>query len=175
MTRRPSYHADCRHFFARRGGWLPSTACAVVYLSTTAVLHSACGLSNRVRPGPESSPRSVWMSKGDFDQSIRELVPAKWIPEEDKQRLSQARGRRGAERYRERKREREMWVSSRRPNPCTSLLMAQTGSGAAVSSLPCPSPTERKKLGIAIEQGRGDEDGDFDLLTVEAVCGQNCS
>ncbi|CBJ31781.1 conserved unknown protein [Ectocarpus siliculosus] len=39
--------------------------------------------------GPESSPRSVWMTKGDFDASIRELVPAKWIPEEDKQRLSQ--------------------------------------------------------------------------------------
>lgn len=31
------------------------------------------------------------MSKGDFDASIRELVPARWIPEEDKQRLSQAR------------------------------------------------------------------------------------
>lgn len=30
------------------------------------------------------------MTKGDFDASIRELVPAKWIPEEDKQRLSQA-------------------------------------------------------------------------------------
>ncbi|CAM9530089.1 unnamed protein product, partial [Scytosiphon promiscuus] len=39
--------------------------------------------------GPEVSPRSVWMHKGDFDASIRELVPAKWIPEEDKQRLSQ--------------------------------------------------------------------------------------
>lgn len=30
------------------------------------------------------------MNKGEFDASIRELVPARWIPEEDKQRLSQA-------------------------------------------------------------------------------------
>lgn len=43
--------------------------------------------------GSESSPRHVWMNKGDFDASIRDLVPARWIPEEDKQRLSQARGR----------------------------------------------------------------------------------
>lgn len=29
------------------------------------------------------------MNKPDFDASIRELVPARWILEEDKQRLSQ--------------------------------------------------------------------------------------
>lgn len=31
------------------------------------------------------------MSKSEFDASIRELVPARWIPEEDKQRLSQVK------------------------------------------------------------------------------------
>lgn len=33
------------------------------------------------------------MNKADFDASIRELVPARWIPEGDKQRLSQVFGR----------------------------------------------------------------------------------
>lgn len=63
--------------------------------------------------GPESSPRSVWMSKADFDASIRELVPARWIPEADKQRLSQVcvrERREGREKggQRERQREREL-------------------------------------------------------------------
>ena len=53
-----------------------------------AALYGRCFVCVYMCTGPESSPRSVWMNKADFDASIRELVPARWIPEGDKQRLS---------------------------------------------------------------------------------------
>lgn len=81
--------ACCAHYHLTRSTTFCQIHTAVFFIPLP--VPSSRRAAPRRTAGPESSPRSVWMTKGDFDASIRELVPAKWIPEEDKQRLSQVR------------------------------------------------------------------------------------